>query len=314
MNGNLIISLDFELLWGLSGWSKDQIKEYFPHVQNSIKSLELILAMFEDYKLKSTVAYVGAMSFNDKEELANFIDFDTPKYSNPLFSSYESIFTLINFEYSSSFFFCPDVIESLKVNPLVELASHTFSHYYCLEGGVSPKDFENDLIAMKKLSPSLKTIIFPRNQINNELLALCSKYGFTHFRGKSSSSIYKATRTESRYTLNGALRLLDAYVPISGSQCFALDSTKDEIKNIPESCFLRPYSQTLSFLEPLKRRRIMNDMEKAAKKGLNYHIWWHPHNFGINTQENLDMLRVICEKFKELSETYNFQTKFISEL
>ena len=86
------------------------------------------------------------------------------------------------------------------------------------------------------------------------------------------------------------------------------------MRNIPESCFLRPHSNLLFFLEPLKRLRILRDMDFAAKNGRNYHLWWHPHNFGENTRENLRMLEIICEKYKELSKKYDFQTRFISEL
>lgn len=43
MNGTFIISLDFELLWGLSGWNQSQIESYRSHVEGSLAALKRIL-------------------------------------------------------------------------------------------------------------------------------------------------------------------------------------------------------------------------------------------------------------------------------
>ena len=48
-------------------------------------------------------------------------------------------------------------------------------------------------------------------------------------------------------------------------------------------------------LEPLRMRRILSDLTHAAKKGLVYHLWWHPHNFGDHMDENLVFLKKILD-------------------
>ena len=31
-----------------------------------------------------------------------------------------------------------------------------------------------------------------------------------------------------------------------------------------------------------------------------FHLWWHPHNFGVDLQENLDVLRALLAHFRML--------------
>lgn len=62
-----------------------------------------------------------------------------------------------------------------------------------------------------------------------------------------------------------------------------------------EAVFLRPYSRSLAFGEPLKVKRILDSIEYAAKHSQIYHLWWHPHNFGLHIEENINQLEKICE-------------------
>ena len=48
-------------------------------------------------------------------------------------------------------------------------------------------------------------------------------------------------------------------------------------------------------------------MRYAAKHGLVYHLWWHPHNLGARTEENLIQLEEIFQYYNELKETYGMQ-------
>ena len=92
MNSSLIISLDFELLWGLSGWNENQIAKYAPHIQGSVFALESILKLFSEYNIKCTIAYVGAMSCDSKKQLLCLKkDLPEPSYKSTIFSSYNSI-------------------------------------------------------------------------------------------------------------------------------------------------------------------------------------------------------------------------------
>lgn len=54
-------------------------------------------------------------------------------------------------------------------------------------------------------------------------------------------------------------------------------------------------------------------MTYAAKRGLLYHLWWHPHNFGRDIEENFNTLRNILAHYKKLNVKYNFESKTMKE-
>jgi len=86
------------------------------------------------------------------------------------------------------------------------------------------------------------------------------------------------------------------------------------VVNIASSRFLRWYSTKLRFLENLKIQRIKRGMTFAAKHKQVYHLWWHPHNFGSNTEENFKALETLFIHYNALKNTYNFQCKTMKEL
>ena len=55
-------------------------------------------------------------------------------------------------------------------------------------------------------------------------------------------------------------------------------------------------------------------MKKAAKKGRIFHLWWHPHNIGINTEKNLKNIKEILDYYDELKNKYGMESKNMLEL
>ena len=66
--------------------------------------------------------------------------------------------------------------------------------------------------------------------------------------------------------------------------------------------------------EPLRLHRIKRDLTEAAKNGLLYHLWWHPHNFGVNTAANLAFLRKILEHYRSLHDLYGIESLNMGEM
>ena len=318
MKGTFIVSLDFEMLWGLAGWNMQQVDNYAPHVEGSLRALKGILEILERYGVKCTVGYVGGMNYTSVEDFKQVDVKKMPSYNEPAFSSYHSLIPHIGKEFPEKLFFCKEVIDSLKENKFVELGSHTFSHYYCLEEGQTMAEFEADIqMAVTEAARSgiqLRTIIFPRNQVSSAYLKVCMRYGFTHYRGNLETYLYRSEQTPARFSLRRVLRLADAYFNLSGYNSYDKPVETDGIINVPSSRFYRPYSSLLAFLEPLKVRRVKRSIEYAAKHGKIYHLWWHPHNFGLHTEKNLAQLEDICRQFKTMHEKWNMESKFISEM
>ena len=77
---------------------------------------------------------------------------------------------------------------------------------------------------------------------------------------------------------------------------------------LPASRFLKPLHK-ITLLNKLRLRRIKNEMTKAAKANECYHLWWHPHNFGINPEQAMLELGEIISHFNFLNKTYNMKSK-----
>jgi len=55
-------------------------------------------------------------------------------------------------------------------------------------------------------------------------------------------------------------------------------------------------------------------MEYAATRGMVYHLWWHPHNFGTNLPENLNFLEKILQSYQKLNSQYKMQSLNMGEV
>lgn len=314
--GGFIISLDFELMWGLADHDREYIQKYSDNVRHAPEALLRIIRICSRYGVKLTVAHVGAMTQSKPSELLQSTPSNMrPAYCKSALYSGRIISTMPDFAEESELFCCPTTLKELSKQLNVELASHTYSHYYCLEDGQTIEQFENDIVQVRQHSLSnYSTIIFPRNQVSENYLNVCARHGFTHYRGIVEDFIHRPSKTKSRFSVKGALRLLDTYIPITGDKTFKEIEEVGGMKNVPGSMFLRPYNRKLRWFEPLKMSRIKRSMKKAAQKGEFFHLWWHPHNFGNNMEENIVQLTEICEFYSQLHDRYGFNSYFISEL
>lgn len=60
--GGFIVSLDFELMWGLAGHDREYLEAYAGNVRNAPEALLKIISVCSKYGVKLTVAHVGAMA------------------------------------------------------------------------------------------------------------------------------------------------------------------------------------------------------------------------------------------------------------
>lgn len=74
------------------------------------------------------------------------------------------------------------------------------------------------------------------------------------------------------------------------------------------------HSSKLKSFEGLRLRRILRSMTYAAKTGTVFHIWWHPHNFGVNQKENIGFLIRILNHYTFLNQQYGFESVTMKEL
>ena len=317
-NGNFVISLDFELMWGVR--DVQTLEKYGPNIKGVHEVVPRLLRLFEQYKVKATFACVGLLFFETKDELLKNLPGDLPAYTDKSLSPYLGYFDKLGADATKDpYHFAAHLIEQILNYPSNEIGSHTFSHYYCLEEGQNINTFREDIKAAKniakKFNVELTSLVFPRNQFNGEYLGVCSDEQIICIRGNEASWLYKAQSEKRESLFRRALRLADAYLNLTGHNCYSDDFLKKDIPiNIPASRFLRPFSKKLKILEQLRLKRITSGMKHAAMNGLTYHLWWHPHNFGVNQKENFLFLEKILDCYSHLNHTYNFRSYTMSGL
>ncbi len=319
-NGAFVISLDFELMWGVRDHAT--IETYGANIRGVHDALPRLLEVFSDYKIHGTFSTVGFLFFENKEELLNNLPKLKPNYLDKNLSPYEANYlqNQLKSKYpEDEFHYGLHLIKLIEQTPNQEIGTHTFSHYYCLESGQNIETFQADLEAAVKVAAirriEIKSIIFPRNQINKEYLKICQNEGITSYRNNPISWIYKARSAQRESLLRRACRFADAYINLSGHNCYSKEHITSEFPlNIPGSAFLRPYSAKLRFLDTLRLARIKNSMTHAAKNNLLYHLWWHPHNFGTSQNENFSFLKKILVHYLALNKKYSFTSYTMTEL
>ena len=310
--GKLIISLDFEMMWGVR--DHRTISSYGENVAAVRNIVPKLIELADDAGVHLTFGVVGMMMLSGKEELMKNLPDEEPTYTNSIRSPYGHYIDEMAPE-DEKYHFAPDLIGLINHHSQHELGSHTYCHYYCLEEGQTIGQFEADIeMAQKIAGHHLRSIIFPRNQANKEYLEVCCQHGICAYRGNELNSLNTPSAHDG--LIKRALRLIDNYINITGYNTYS-----DEIllrsgmpMNIPASRFLRPYSRKLRFLERLRLKRIKAGMTHAALKGEVYHIWWHPHNFGNNTQENFSVYSKILEHYINLKKKYGMQSYTMNEL
>lgn len=305
--GIFTISLDFEKFWGVAG--QKTIENYGENILNVKEVVEKLLTLFKKYDINVTWAFVGFMGYENIDELKNAINFDIPKYKN----IQQSTYTLLSLkeDISKYLFLSDNELEKIKNNKGQELASHSFSHIYCYEDGVTVSDFINDVKAFKivanKIAFTPKSFIFPRNQVKEDCINVLHQNGYFSYRGNEEN--YGFTGNTLIHKIYRQLNLL---FNISGHNTFKVKSEK--ILNIKGSSFLHPVSTNFKIINYLRKKRIQNAMTYAAKNNEIYHLWWHPHNFGANMDKNLGNLEALLIHYISLKEKYGYSSMNMEQI
>lgn len=313
--GIMCISLDTELLWGMHD-TIDLEDAYINRIRSvNSKVIPALLELFDRYDVHVSWAVVGGIMLdNGQEYIKNAPQEDMyPSYLNDRRSSYRFRDEWGKEKKTDELFFQPEIIETISKYPNQYIGSHTYSHYYCREAGQTKEQFAADtdsaVAVAEKRGMLLRSIVFPKNEVNDDYLEVCYKAGFKVYRGIEENWIYMLKNR----TLQRILRFADSYFPLSGSNV-ALPQYVHSMMNIRGSRILRPYNRKLFFLEELKVRRIKGQMLHAAKHGGVFHLWWHPHNFGADLEKNIEMLESILRYYEELKQKYGLASMSMEEI
>jgi peptidoglycan/xylan/chitin deacetylase (PgdA/CDA1 family) len=308
MSGRFVISLDFELMWGVR--DHRTVADYGDAVLGGRGAISQMLELFERYEIHATWATVGLLFAKNLEEMRRFAP-EAPKYRDTALSPYLALDQIGEDEASDPYFFGRSLLDQIAAARGQEIATHTFGHIYALEPGMTLDAWRADLSAAiaiaGKAGHQMRSIVFPRNQMGPEHISICHELGLSVVRGNPPGRVYRPRSGSELAPWVRALRFLDGVLPVLGPVCFDLPE-KGAVVDVPASRFLRPWNARLPLYSALHQRRIQREMTHAAKKGRGYHLWWHPHNMGRNTERNMAQLEVILTHFSRLREQYDFQS------
>lgn len=311
--GKFVISLDFELFWGVHDVFSQV--DYAGNIYGAHQAVREILELFKRYDIKATWAVVGMLAFETMEAFDNHLPKIKPNYAEEKRSSYYHASREPISKNEHDLYFAPGLIRAISETAGQEIGSHTFSHYYCLEKGQTLDAFIADAHAFMDVmchrEDRVQSIVFPRNQVNQAYLSTCRDLGFLAYRGNEQGWVYRIKQNDRKHILKRALRLLDMYMNLFGHQTYAIPAVDEGMPvNIQGSRQLKPVpaSKWLRLLEGRRLHRILRAMTHAAQQGEIYHLWWHPHNFGVRPRENLAFLTRILQHYQELKQTYHFHS------
>ncbi|MFN5134962.1 MAG: polysaccharide deacetylase family protein [Chitinophagaceae bacterium] len=309
--GILNVSLDFELHWGR--FDKVPLdatgKKYF---ENTRTMFPRMVELFIQYDVHVTWAIVGMLYNRTATEWNNHKPSVLPTYAQSNYSSYEWVKANGLTEPEDPYHFAPDLISLIEQVPQFEMATHTYSHYYCKEEGQTIAQFRADLMKAKEMAISrnhtFKSLVFPRNQFNEAYLTVCKELGIETVRINPDVWYWDANRKES--LRKKIFRTGDAYTSLLGNKTVALKGIALDNRplQLPTSRLYRAWTDKSKLLNQLKMQRILGELKDAAMNARYYHLWWHPHNFGFHPEECLNELEIILKAYQQYHQQYGFNS------
>jgi peptidoglycan/xylan/chitin deacetylase (PgdA/CDA1 family) len=312
-----VVSLDVELNWGVRDTKRHG--SYDENILGEREATRVTLDIFDEFGIHATWAIVGFLFFDHKKQLIENLPGERPRYANESFCPYSGLHAVGETEAADPYHLGASLVRMIEGRANQEIATHTFSHFYCLEEGQDAASFAADLDAAvnaaRRRNLAIDSIVFPRHQVNPAYLEICRRAGIRAYRGTERHWLYTPRKLADETLLRRCLRVLDGYVNISGHHTvLPVPPVPGLPVNVAHSRFLRPYSRKLAMLEPLRLRRILRGLDHAARRGEMFHLWWHPHNFGVNLDENLAFLRRILEHVRLLQRQYGMRSLNMREV
>ena len=314
--GALVISLDFELHWGVRDHitRDDPLYSRLPCARTAVKDM---LEVFVARDIRATWATVGFLFASTRDEVEASIPGERPRYTRRELDPYVEAIG-IDEEHDPEHL-AASLVELIRSSAGQEVGSHTFSHYYCLEPGQDEAMFRADLAAAQAIAlrrgVELTSLVLPRNQWNPAYAATVVDMGFRCIRGPQRSWGHHA-RAGGHSLLQRGARLAETYVGVSPPPTTEWSEVllPSGLCDVPASAFLRPYAPDRKRLEPLRLARLRSGLRSAARHGRIFHLWWHPHNFSQYRSENFAVLEQILDEFDQLAASDGMRSFTMSDV
>lgn len=303
----LVISLDFELFWGVA--DSRTIAGYRNNIEGEWNAIPRMLRLFRQYGVQATWATVGMLMCRDHKQWREIRPSIMPGYLRQQCSTY--LMDKVAFEYPKLFFARP-LVEQILETPGQEVATHTYSHFFCGEKGATPEQFVADLACAQSVASDMgvrcSSLVFPHNQVRKDFVDELAKAGIHAYRGNPDHWLYHGGHFTPGGIAGRAIRFADAWLPLTGAHVAHVETSDNGPINVPASLFLRPWSSRLTAIESIRLARLKQAMTTAARQGGICHLWWHPHNFGVNMEPNIAVLESLLRHYCILRDQYGMRS------
>lgn len=305
-----MISLDFELHWGMRDHTAVD-PGVTRMLTTSRSTVEALADLFARREVHATWATVGLLFATTAAEARALSPATRPAYREARLDPYPE--PIGPTEDEDPIHLAGSLVDRLAAIQGQELASHTFSHYYCLEPGPGADAFRADLLAAQAAAATrhlrLRSLVLPRNQWDPRLAPVLVETGFECYRGPQPGWAHRSRPGDDSGLAVRAARLASTWAG-PGVPTFGWDELVEPsgLCNIPASAFLRPWAPSTKALQPLQEGRIVKALREAARRGRLVHLWWHPHNFVAHPAENIERLQRLFDELDRLRASDGMQS------
>jgi peptidoglycan/xylan/chitin deacetylase (PgdA/CDA1 family) len=300
--GVFTISLDFELAWGTRG--RPAASRVGPYLDGTRDAIWRLLGLFEQYEIPATWAVVGSLLMGGTGTTRR----------HPLLSGEEFSDIPAGDATTAPRWYAEDIVERLLDHPAdQEIACHSLTHRFADPTESGKESFRRELRQFRQLFEERyleqpTSFIYPKAKMAH--FDVLVEEGFRCIRGPEDKWFESLPGT----LLPAGFRMLDAKLAVSPKVRLP--------RQIPEGLWVLPSSQFYSPLMSVGRHVSVSARVRKATKGLRqatrlkrlYHLWTHPFNLGMRTDELLGGFEQILQEACRLRESDKLEILTMREL
>ena len=283
-----ILSFDCEAKWGMADTISDEINRAITN-KRLIGVYSDILDLLDSYKIKSTFAFVAAMTISKSDYFNRYLTLfeKINSYNTGWLDNFNE--QVLNKDIDG--WFIPELLDMVKIKKMHEVASHGFTHLPLSEKQIEREAFASEMNSMKKIMSDKEviptTLVFPRNLIG--FISEMSAFNLKGYRGS-------LTKDRNKYFFK-IKNILNEFNIFQKAQKLTHDK---EIIEIPSGFFLNWRSGVRRFVPIfVTKKRWELIIQNSIKNGGVVHMWTHPHNFISGHEQFLlfeEVLKIVSQE------------------
>ncbi len=290
--GAFVLSLDFELIWGtLDRRGPEPFRRACERERSEV--FGALLSLLEQFEIPATWCVLGHVML---DSCAPVNGRKHPEIIRPTHAWQQGDWFKhdpCSDEGRARIFYGRSLVERLlEARVAQEIGCHSFSHVIFGDPGCSRETAESEVRACvqaaRELGITPRSWAFPRNSVGH--LDVLREHGFTCFRGPEPTWHMGGGGAVGRLRRAGHV----ADVVLARRPPVVLPERTQGLINIPASMMYFPMHGARRHI-PISRRvrRVLEGIERAARKQRIMHLWFHPTNLADETEAMLGGLRTV---------------------